>query len=50
MSNSSRWPIVRILSDATTPGQSGRGSNGYEGVLHIPQSSMNEAWPLDVFF
>ena len=28
-----------VLSDATTPGQSGAGSNGNEGVLLIPQSS-----------
>ena len=27
------------LSGATTPGQSGPGSDGNEGVLHIPQSS-----------
>ena len=27
------------LSGATTPGQSEPGSNGNEGVLHIPQSS-----------
>ena len=31
--------MERILSDVTTPGQSGPGSNGEEGVLHIPQSS-----------
>ena len=29
----------RALSGATIPGQSGLGSNGNEGVLHIPQSS-----------
>ena len=29
----------RTLSDATTPGQSGPGSNGKEGVLYIPKSS-----------
>ena len=28
-----------ILTDTTTPGQSGPESNGNEGVLHIPQSS-----------
>ena len=33
------WPIDRTLSDATTPGQSGPGSDGNEEVLHIPQSS-----------
>ena len=27
----------RALSGATTPGPSGPGSNGNEGVLHIPQ-------------
>ena len=29
------WLIYRTLSDATTPCQSGSGSNGNEGVLHI---------------
>ena len=29
----------RALSGATTPSQSGPGSNGNEGVLRIPQSS-----------
>ena len=33
------WPIDRTLLGATTPGQSGPGSDGNEGVLHIPQSS-----------
>ena len=32
-------PIDRTLSGATTPGQSGPGSDGNEGVLRIPQSS-----------
>ena len=41
------WPIDRNLSGATTPGQSGPGSNGNEGVLHIPQSSKARASPLD---
>ena len=36
---SSIQPIDRALSGATTPGQSGPGSDGNEGVLHIPQSS-----------
>ena len=36
---SSIWPIDRTLSGATTPGQSGHGSDGNEGVLRIPQSS-----------
>ena len=29
----------RTLSGASTPGQSGPGSDGYEGVFHILQSS-----------
>ena len=33
------WPIERTLFGATTPGQRGSGSNGNEGVLHIPQIS-----------
>ena len=32
------WLINRTLSSATTPDQSGDGSNGTEGVLFIPQS------------
>ena len=36
---SSIWPIDRTLSGATTPSQSGPGSDGNEGVLRIPQSS-----------
>ena len=36
---SSIQPIDRTLSGATTPGQSGPGSDGNEGVLCIPQSS-----------
>ena len=39
MSNSSIWPIDRILSGATTPGQSGSWNDGSEEVLHIRQSS-----------
>ena len=31
-------PIVRPLSGAITPGQSGPGSDGNEGVFHIPQT------------
>ena len=38
MVNSSIYPIDKILSGATTPGQSGPGSDGNE-VLHILQSS-----------
>ena len=37
MSNSSVWPIDRILSGAITPSQSGPGSDGNERVLGIPQ-------------
>ena len=37
--NSSIWSIDRTLSGATTPGQSGSGSDSNEGVLCIPQSS-----------
>ena len=39
MSNSSIRLIDRILSGVTTPGQNGPGSNGNEGLLHIPLSS-----------
>ena len=39
MQFSSIWPIDRTLSSATTPSQSGPGSNGNEVVLYIPQSS-----------
>ena len=39
MLNNSIWPIDRALSGATTPGQSGPGSNDTEWVLCIPQSS-----------
>ena len=36
------------LSGATTPGQSGPGSDGNEGVLHIaPSSSLTGASPSD---
>ena len=36
---SSIRPIDWTVSGATTPGQSGPGSDGNEGVLHIPHSS-----------
>ena len=36
---SSIQPIDRALSGATTPGQSGPGSDGNERILRIPQSS-----------
>ena len=41
------WPIDMTLSDATTPDQSGPGSNGNEWVLCIPQISKTGASPLD---
>ena len=45
---SSIWSIDRTLPGATTPGHSGLGSNGNEGVLHIPQiSSITETPPSD---
>ena len=45
---SSIWPIDRNLSGATTSGQSGPWSNGYEGVLRISQSSrLTETSPSD---
>ena len=37
--NSSIWPIDRTLTGTTTPGQSGLGNDGNEGVLNIPLSS-----------
>ena len=44
MSNSSIW----TLSGATTPDQSGHGSDGNEGVLRVPQiSCITEASPPD---
>ena len=33
---SSSRPIDTVLSGATTPGQSGTGSDGNEGLLRIP--------------
>ena len=48
MSNSSIWPIDRTLSGATNPDQSGPGSDGNKGVIHIPQNSIiTEASPSD---
>ena len=45
---SSIWLIDRILSNATTPGQSGPGSDGNKRVIYIPQSSnITEASPSD---
>ena len=34
---SSIWPIDKTLSGATTPGQSGYGSDDNEAILRIPQ-------------
>ena len=39
MGNSSIWPIDRTLLGATTPGQSGPGSNVNEGLLRILQGT-----------
>ena len=36
---SSIWPTDKLLSSATTTGQSRPGSDGNKGVLRIPQSS-----------
>ena len=48
MSNSSIWPIDRPLLGAATQGQSGTGSDGNEGALHIPKrSSITGASPSD---
>ena len=38
MLNSSIWPIDRTWSGAITPGQSGPGNDGNEGILQISQS------------
>ena len=32
-------PIDKVLSGATTPGQSGLGNDGNKEVLHIPEMS-----------
>ena len=48
MSKGSVRPIDRTLSSDTTPGQSGPGSNGNEGIPRIPQSSnITEALTFD---
>ena len=41
------WPIHRTLSGASTPGQSGPGSNSNEEVLHVSQISKAGASPSD---
>ena len=43
MINSSIWLVNWTQSGATIQDQSGHGSNGNEGVIHIPQSSMTGA-------
>ena len=39
MSNNYIWSIDRILSGVTSPGHSGPGSDGNEGLLYIAQIS-----------
>ena len=45
MWNNFIWPKARTWSSATTPGKSGPGSDGNEGVLHIPRISKGDASP-----
>ena len=47
MQFSSIWAIDWTLSGATTPGQSGHGSDGNEGVLRIPQK-VQHYWNLTI--
>ena len=47
MSNGAIRPTDRTLSGATKWGQSGPGSDGNEGLLHIPQISKVGASPSD---
>ena len=50
MSNSSIRLIDRTLSGATTPGQSGSGSDGNKGVFHISQCySITRNSPSELF-
>ena len=42
--NTSIWFLDKTLSGAITADQSGPGSNGNEGVLHIPLSSKTWAY------
>ena len=46
MSKSSIWLMDRTISDASTLGQSGPGSNDNKEVLHFPQSSSD--WSLTI--
>ena len=39
------WLLDGTLTGTTTPSQSGPGSNGYEGILYIPRSSVIGASP-----
>ena len=52
MSNTFIWPLDKTLSVDTTPGQSGPGSDGSDGVFRIPQSSrlfsVISGYPLEV--
>ena len=41
------WPTDRTLIGTTTPGQSGSGCNGNEGVLLIPQNYRTGSLPSD---
>ena len=45
--HSSIWPIDRTFSSVTTPGQSGPGSDGNEGVLYIPLK-FQHCWNLTI--
>ena len=47
MSHSSIWRIDKIPSGATTPAQSGLGSNSNERILYVLQSSWTRASPSD---
>ena len=47
MLNSSIRPIERILTEVTTPGQSGPGNNSNEEVLHFSQSYKTGLSPSD---
>ena len=49
ISNSSIWSINRTLSGATTPGQSGRGSDDSKGVLYNSQISRTGVSQSDCF-
>ena len=44
------WPIDETLTSTITPGQSWRGSDGNEGVLHILQIYKNSASSSDTVY